>query len=130
MGLGRRESGDNAEGKQDGDAESGASKGGWDESLRTRFWEYMIRFVGEGRAGWGVWCERSTSATNISLHSGVAVGEARASEEVEADIVKVFCWGEVVGHVYLLLFLASERKVRGLGARWIDACGSVVVRMA
>ena len=44
-------------------------------------------------------------------------------------LVKVFCWGEVVPHVYLLLYVASNNRVRKSGLQWVDAEGEVVVRM-
>ena len=43
--------------------------------------------------------------------------------------VRVFCWGEVVKHVYLMLYVASKSKVRKLGLKWEDAGGEIVVRM-
>ena len=46
------------------------------------------------------------------------------------EIVKVYGWGEIVGEVWLVLFLASERKIKGLGARWVDAGGETVVLMS
>jgi hypothetical protein len=63
---------------------------------------------------------------------------ATASQSVQSDSaednldfgpVRVFCWGEVVMHVYLLLYLSSSSKVRKLGLQWIDAEGLVVVQM-
>jgi hypothetical protein len=41
----------------------------------------------------------------------------------------VYCWGEVVEHVYLLLYVASDGRVRRMGLQWIDADGAVVVQM-
>lgn len=32
-------------------------------------------------------------------------------------------------HIYLLLFLASERNIRGMGAQWRDARGEVVIEL-
>jgi hypothetical protein len=43
--------------------------------------------------------------------------------------VRVYCWGEVARHVYLMLYVASKSKVRKLGLKWIDADGEVVVQM-
>jgi hypothetical protein len=43
--------------------------------------------------------------------------------------LKVYAWGEVAMHVYLLLFLASERRIRGMGAQWRDYREEVVVQM-
>jgi hypothetical protein len=41
----------------------------------------------------------------------------------------MYAWGEVAIHIYLLLFLASERRVRGMGAEWRDSGEEVVVKM-
>ena len=45
------------------------------------------------------------------------------------EAVKVYCWGEVVGEIWLLLFIASGRGVKGTGARWVDAGGVAVIVM-
>ena len=50
-------------------------------------------------------------------------------EEGEEEVAKIYCWGEVVGEVWLLLFIASDRKVIGAGAKWVDAGGETVVVM-
>lgn len=47
----------------------------------------------------------------------------------EEEVAKIYCWGEVVGEVWLLLFLASDRRVIGAGAKWVDAGGEAVVVM-
>lgn len=44
-------------------------------------------------------------------------------------ILKIYCWGEIVPHVYIVLFLATSRMVKGAGARWVDGSGDVVVQM-
>ena len=46
-----------------------------------------------------------------------------------AEVVKVYCWGEVVGEIWLLLFIASGRHVKGVGAQWVDAGGVAVISM-
>ncbi|KAJ5781239.1 hypothetical protein N7457_006399 [Penicillium paradoxum] len=89
----------------------------WPASLFHAFWSFLQDFIGkDGRAGWGVWCileaapsSQSSSATHVAL--------------------KVYTWGEVVMHVYLLLFLASERQVRGMGIQWRDAKEEVIIQM-
>ena len=63
--------------------------------------------IGPGRVGWGVWCTR----------------------EADTLVVRVYCWGEVARHVYLMLYVASKSKVRKLGLNWVDADGEVVVQM-
>jgi hypothetical protein len=82
----------------------------WSAQLQLDFFRFLTRMIGEGRVGWGVWCVREV-------------------EDAERTSVKVYCWGEVVRHVYLLLYAASKSKVRRLGLQWIDAEGEVVVQM-
>ena len=45
------------------------------------------------------------------------------------QVVKVYCWGEVVGEIWALLFMGSNRKIKGTGAQWIDAGGAAVIVM-
>jgi hypothetical protein len=79
----------------------------WPAQLRTDFFQFLAKMVESGRVGWGVWCVRELA-------------------ELE---VRVFCWGEIVRHVYLMLYVASKSKVRKLGLKWIDADGEVIVQM-
>ncbi|KAJ5124963.1 uncharacterized protein N7515_008788 [Penicillium bovifimosum] len=87
----------------------------WPAQLFGAFWSFLQDFVGkDGRAGWGVWCilekeEVRETVTHLSL--------------------KVYAWGEIAMHMYLLLFLASERRIRGLGVQWRDASEEVVIQM-
>ncbi|KAJ5555787.1 hypothetical protein N7535_008219 [Penicillium sp. DV-2018c] len=87
----------------------------WPAELLRAFWSFLHDFVGkDGRAGWGVWCileaeEVRSSTTHLSL--------------------KVYAWGEIAMHMYLLLFLASERQIRKMGVQWRDAGEEVVIQM-
>lgn len=80
---------------------------GWATGLPERAWSYLGNYVGSGHAGWGVWCTRD---------------EARRW-------IRLYCWGCVVGHTHLLLYLASEREVLHTGSRWIDGEGKVCIEM-
>ncbi|KAJ5278401.1 hypothetical protein N7524_004554 [Penicillium chrysogenum] len=87
----------------------------WPYPLFHAFWSFLSDFVGrDGRAGWGVWCILEAAPSTLS-HSHVSL--------------KVYTWGEVAMHVYLLLYLASERRVRGMGVQWRDAREEVVIQM-
>lgn len=97
---------------------------GWDEKLRNEFWKYLTAFVGGGQAGWGTWCVWETREPILSKDSDK---ENHAPQHRE--VVKVYCWGEVVGEIWALLFMASGRKIKGIGAQWIDAGGVAVVVM-
>ncbi|KAJ5865244.1 uncharacterized protein N7529_007160 [Penicillium soppii] len=94
------------------DSDSGPSLF-WPAPLFRAFWSFLSEFVGrDGRAGWGVWC--------------ILERDVLLSDRVT---LKVYAWGEVAMHVYLLLFLASERRIRGMGAQWRDYREEVVVQM-
>ncbi len=87
-------------------------------------WKFLTDFVGAGRAGWGVWCymveTEGGDGEGGEEEGGVQGGECEMT---------VYCWGEVVAHIYVVLFLASERMIKGIGASWLDAGGKVVVQM-
>ena len=90
-----------------------------------------------GNGGWGLWAVREEfDARRASQRSTVG-----SSEDVHRDegnggggrsglgAVKVFCWGEVVEHVFLLLYVASKSKIRKCGAEWRDGGEEVVIGM-
>lgn len=96
--------------------------------------------MGSGRAGWGVWCLRMVSEPEDedggggcgSGKGGGGDGDGDGGEngsEVNGLGLRIYCWGEVVGHIYLLLYLVSERKIKGTDAKWVDGGGEVVVVM-
>ena len=47
----------------------------------------------------------------------------------QEEVAKIYCFGEVVGEIWIVLFLATERKIKGVGANWIDASEEAVVIM-
>lgn len=79
----------------------------WKEELRKRAWDCLGNFIAKGQAGWAVWCVR----------------------EEDFGTVRVYCWGAIVGYIYLLLYMASENKIKGSSACWIGGDGQVVVTM-
>lgn len=82
----------------------------WSEDTRNRCWNFLGEIIGKGDLGWGVWCVRD------GLDS-------------EFEGMRVYCWGAVVGHIWLLLVTASFNKVRKMAVTWVDGSGEVVVRM-
>ncbi|KAL4754532.1 hypothetical protein BDW72DRAFT_128856 [Aspergillus terricola var. indicus] len=102
----------------------------WDKPLFTRFWTFLSDFVSrEGRAGWGVWCileERGRVWDRDARSEHTTSSEPVAAQPVS---LKVYAWGEIASHIYLLLFLASERRVRKMGAQWRDGRDEVVIQM-
>ncbi|OJJ46166.1 hypothetical protein ASPZODRAFT_152374 [Penicilliopsis zonata CBS 506.65] len=101
-----------------GQQEEPPSPSMWDRPFISRFWTFLRDFIArDGRAGWGVWCilERS---------------EPEATDNAEMKmLLKVYAWGETAVHIYLLLFLASERRIRGMGAQWRDGGNDTVIQM-
>lgn len=116
----------------------------WPPALQFEFWTYLGRIIRLGRAGWEVWCVRAAKSVN-GHHRDDRHHEScsfMSSTDVSTDIdsshpcsssslgpIKVFCWGEIVPHLYLLLFVASRRALRTVEASWIDAKKEVVVRI-
>ncbi|GAB1743681.1 hypothetical protein NU219Hw_g606t1 [Hortaea werneckii] len=86
----------------------------WPATLQLDFWEFLGQFISSGNGGWGLWCARE-------IHQG--------DDRSSLGTVRVYCWGEVVKHVYLLLYTASQSKVRKLGLQWVDGEGKIVVQM-
>ncbi|MCJ1370272.1 hypothetical protein MMC20_001484 [Loxospora ochrophaea] len=103
----------------------------WTPDLARKFETFMRGFIGGGKAGWGVRCEISRDDGLGGGDGGNGLGGGQGgSKSGDYSFVRVWCWGESVPHVYLLLYVASERRVKGMGARWVDCEGRVVVRMA
>ncbi|KAL1302474.1 hypothetical protein AAFC00_002865 [Neodothiora populina] len=97
----------------------------WSVGLQLQFWRFLIRHVGTGKSGWGVWCTRD-------VDNGMCVDTMRdksASTSPGLGQIKIFCWGEVVQHVYLMLYVASKSKVRRVAPVWIDDEEQVVIQM-
>ncbi|KAH8429717.1 uncharacterized protein LDX57_007388 [Aspergillus melleus] len=116
----------------------------WDRFLFNRFWSFLSELVGkEGRAGWGVWCYLEDVSSSVSTDPGSG-SETRSGSRTDSNStsphnqrippahelgLKVYAWGEIAVHIYLLLFLASERRIRKMGAQWYDGSEEVVIRM-
>lgn len=101
----------------------------WNSELQTSFWKTLETVVGTGKAGWGVWCTRGPEAPLYSQSSQQRSEPAEQAIGSSFGPIRVYCWGEIAKHIYLLLFIASNSKVRKLGLRWIDAQGLVVLQM-
>jgi hypothetical protein len=79
----------------------------WETALKQSSWGFLTDYLAKGAAGWGIWCRRDEAFTYMRL----------------------YCWGCVVGHMYLVLYLMSKRKLLYTGAEWIAADGKAVVVM-
>ncbi len=97
----------------------------WEPTLKVKFWRFLTQFIHEGRAGWGVWCSREVLCDMEHTDGNFESTDTPAC----AEIIRLYCWGEVMGEIWVLLFIASERKIQGVGARWIDAMQETVAQM-
>ena len=79
----------------------------WEPELKRSAWGFLTDYLGKGAAGWGTSCKRDRDFSWIRL----------------------YCWGCVTGHMYLVLYLMSKRRVLYTGTRWIGAEGREVVVM-
>ncbi|EMD94132.1 hypothetical protein COCC4DRAFT_79615 [Bipolaris maydis ATCC 48331] len=84
----------------------------WSAQLQQAFWNNICEQVTSGKLGWGVMLYR----------------EGRTSRSLGQ--VKLYCWGEIVEHTWLVLWLCSKGKVSGSGLEWIDADGDAVFLMS
>ncbi|CAE7000603.1 hypothetical protein CFE70_001029 [Pyrenophora teres f. teres 0-1] len=84
----------------------------WSLHHQQEFWNHMCDQIASGRLGWGVTLYRE-GGTSQSLGR-----------------VKLYCWGEVVEHMWLVLWLFSRANVIGSKLKWFDADGNAIFEMA
>ncbi|OKL58710.1 hypothetical protein UA08_06046 [Talaromyces atroroseus] len=98
----------------------------WPQTFFSQFWCFLRDFLTEGRAGWGIWClleESPIQSPPINL-APTSVENARVVN------LKLYTWGEVATHIYLLLFLATERRIKKMrNVEWRDARDEAVLVM-
>ncbi|KAL8387645.1 hypothetical protein RB595_009769 [Gaeumannomyces hyphopodioides] len=78
---------------------------GWDPEAKRETWGYLARYVGEGRAGWGVWLKRDGAT----------------------DSIRLFSFGHVLGHMYLLLYTATRRRILSHDCTWTSGGDGLVL---
>ncbi|PIB01317.1 hypothetical protein CB0940_00146 [Cercospora beticola] len=100
----------------------------WQAPKKLAFWRRLQIWIANGTAGHDIWCTR---IADVRLTSRNRFEEPllQADSINKFEHVRIYCWGELVEHVYLLLYTASEGGVRKLGLKWIDSKGDIVVRM-
>ena len=111
----------------------------WTESSFLEFWTTLAQFVQSGQAGWGVSVYRedpqpalpkpSTKRPMSELETREARPRRAAETEKTEVVLKVTCWGEILSHIYLLIWVLSDKRTEGVQMEWRDAGEEVVVRM-
>ncbi|KAF2096616.1 hypothetical protein NA57DRAFT_78218 [Rhizodiscina lignyota] len=89
----------------------------WPLDKQIAFWESLCKTIGEGSLGWSVRCGR-----NVDTDKGIQRPlDPSGNEWTTLGTVRVFCAGEVIMHMYLVLWTLSGREIRRTGARWRTA---------
>ncbi|KAH6898942.1 hypothetical protein B0T10DRAFT_474121 [Thelonectria olida] len=77
----------------------------WTPEDRFHAWGFIYNYLRKGQAGWGTWCRRGKNH----------------------DWIRLYCWGHVAQHMYLMLYIASRRIMKHTGARWYGPDGHLVL---
>ncbi|OCK80521.1 hypothetical protein K432DRAFT_382131 [Lepidopterella palustris CBS 459.81] len=89
--------------------------GGWPLDRQYKFWRNLSESVRRGDFGWGVTLHREPSEDDGDVN--------------RLGLVRLYCWGELVEHTYLYLWLSSSGVILKDRLQWIDADNIVVVQM-
>ncbi|KAG8530745.1 uncharacterized protein KY384_004102 [Bacidia gigantensis] len=97
----------------------------WESRMKEKVWRWLEDYVGNGKAGWGVMCVREM-AEKLENRSNEKEKLILGPQE---EVLKVYCWGEMVKEILLVIFAAGGNvwKGKGLNAKWIDSLGQVAV---
>lgn len=82
----------------------------WSPRLQLSFWRVLTNQIGLRQAGVSTWCKR-------------------IPEPGQLGTVKVYCWGELVKHLFLFLFTIADTGISSQEACWLDGQDQVVVRV-
>lgn len=93
----------------------------WTEREFLSFWDNLRAFVEEGKAG------HHLSVAKDFAEEALTPG--RATQSTYARI-RVYTWGEVLGHVWLALWVLSDKKTAYIPMEWIASDDTVVVKMS
>jgi hypothetical protein len=93
----------------------------WTEAEFLHFWESLKNYVEDGKAGHGLsvakdWAEE-------------AVTPGRSTQSTYARI-RIYTWGEVLGHIWIALWVLSDKKTAYIPMEWVSTDDTVVVAMS
>lgn len=81
------------------------------ESEFLQLWRNICCFIQDGKAGWG------TSIVKTQIGQGLWR-------------IRLFSWAEILGHVWLVLWVLSDKLTEHIPMHWMDGRGTTVVTMA
>jgi hypothetical protein len=83
----------------------------WTEMEFGQFWQNMTQFVQAGKAGWGTRLIREAKGETLWT-------------------IRLFTWGELVGHLWLVLWVLSDKLTADIAMQWIAGDNAAVVKMS
>ncbi len=101
---------------QSGQNTEAKAQGCWTEDEFCKFWKRFTSFIETGRAGWGL----RLAGEDMSKQSGIDRGVR----------VKIFTWGETLAHVYLALWVLSDKLLARIPMAWVSSDGSHIIQMS
>ncbi|KIW51438.1 hypothetical protein, variant [Exophiala xenobiotica] len=83
----------------------------WTEKEFVQFWQNLSRFVQDGKAGWGTALVKEEDGERLWR-------------------IRLFTWAEVLGHVWLVLWVLSDKLTERIPMQWIAGDGTLIVKMS
>ena len=113
----------------------------WTEDEFVRLWKTLEECVGDGTWGWGIRVFRKELAEkgDDEAHQQSDGGQSRlAADETTAGqrkqerrvLLKVSTWGEVIPHIWILLWLMSDKLTAYIPMEWRAGDDSIVIKMS
>jgi hypothetical protein len=93
----------------------------WTEDEFLGFWDVLKKYIEDGKAGHGLSVTKDWDCE--------AVTPGRSTQSIYARI-RVYTWGEVVGHIWIALWVLSDKRTAYVPMEWLSADGSMVVKMS
>ncbi|KAJ8101457.1 hypothetical protein POJ06DRAFT_97386 [Lipomyces tetrasporus] len=82
----------------------------WPTNEKMKFWDNITQAIRAGRLGW------------------IGAVVEGANENGNGEIVRVYCFGGAVVHIWVFLFAMSDRRTL-TNVRWIDGVGRTVIEV-
>lgn len=112
----------------------------WTEEEFVRFWATLEECVGEGKWGWGIRvfredlggaCDDARNPSDSEPLSSPARGAVASDRNQERRVLlKVTTWGEVIAHIWILLWLMSDKLTAYIPMEWRTGDDTAVVKMS
>ncbi|ETN37133.1 uncharacterized protein HMPREF1541_08123 [Cyphellophora europaea CBS 101466] len=92
--------------------------GKWTEAEFVTFWNNFAGLLCKAKAGWAV----------RMVRDDVAWGLQQAGTRMVR--IRIFTWGEIVGHIYLAIWLSSDKLSVRIPMKWVAGDGQAVIEMS